>query len=161
MILDNAFTCPNGHEFRANAKIRARCPECGSKAIRNFASKPEPKVEPKPVVELKEPKEPTAGPVLLKAGKERMPAAKKPTTKAVVKKPATKSPTATKRTPAVKKPVTKTSVTGKTSGGTVTTKRVVGKIAPKVTGKPKRTAVARTMLGQRSYSDEMISKYGR
>jgi len=32
------FTCSNGHSFKANAKIRARCPECGITARRNFSS---------------------------------------------------------------------------------------------------------------------------
>lgn len=31
------FTCPNGHNFQAVAKLRARCPTCGSGTRRNFS----------------------------------------------------------------------------------------------------------------------------
>lgn len=32
------FTCPDGHKFKAIAKLRARCPDCGKMARRNFMS---------------------------------------------------------------------------------------------------------------------------
>jgi len=32
------FTCPNGHKFSAIAKLRARCPECGITARRDFTA---------------------------------------------------------------------------------------------------------------------------
>ena len=63
MALSNSFTCPNGHKFQANAKIRARCPECGSMARRAFGTKEEPKPKEEPVVETEpKPKEEPAEP---------------------------------------------------------------------------------------------------
>lgn len=43
MPLSTPFTCPKGHSFTANAKLRARCPECGTMARKSFnSSKGEP-----------------------------------------------------------------------------------------------------------------------
>lgn len=39
MVLSNEFTCPNNHKFVANAKLRARCPECGQMARRPFGER--------------------------------------------------------------------------------------------------------------------------
>lgn len=86
----NSFKCQNGHEFEANAKLRTRCPECGVMTKRSFAQKvekpepppakepePEPqKTEPEPAPEPKKTEPPK--PVLIRQGKTRMPAAKKP-----------------------------------------------------------------------------------
>jgi hypothetical protein len=38
MAESNEFTCPNKHPFKAVAKLRARCPNCGLMARRNFNS---------------------------------------------------------------------------------------------------------------------------
>lgn len=79
-ILENSFTCPKGHSFTANAKLRTRCPSCGTMTKRSFKedTPPEPK-EPvatstEPVVEKPKPSKPK-GPVLIKAGKAREPRA--------------------------------------------------------------------------------------
>jgi hypothetical protein len=88
-IFLNDFRCANGHEFQANAKLRARCPECGVSTKRSFDVKPlvekiETVVEekPKPVAVAKV----TPGPVLVRQGRPRM-AVKKPP---VAKKPSPK-----------------------------------------------------------------------
>lgn len=77
-ILENAFTCSNGHSFTANAKIRARCPECGVTARRNF-TKTEAKVVETPKIDptitttpKAEPKVVVKRPVLLKQGRPRV-----------------------------------------------------------------------------------------
>lgn len=36
MVLETPFTCTNGHNFTANAKLRAKCPECGVLVRRKF-----------------------------------------------------------------------------------------------------------------------------
>lgn len=36
MPITNDFTCPTGHKFSAVAKLRARCPDCGLMARREF-----------------------------------------------------------------------------------------------------------------------------
>lgn len=81
MVLSNSFTCPNSHKFQANAKLRARCPECGAMARKAFGSKEEskpkeveePKVEPtadvKPKEEVTPPPEPTKKVRVLRQGK--------------------------------------------------------------------------------------------
>lgn len=38
MPISNSFTCPSGHTFNAVAKLRARCPDCGLMARREFST---------------------------------------------------------------------------------------------------------------------------
>lgn len=151
--LDTEFHCSNGHTFRANAKLRARCPECGVGTKRGFdkvvaavVDKPEePKVEPKV-----EPKKVIAGPVLIRQGRPRMPAKK----------------AAAHAAPPKKLPAKRTILGSKASGGLVSRHRVtkVG-IRPRVTGKPPKTAAARGIAaGNREvttlYWHGVASKYG-
>lgn len=44
MPISYEFTCPDGHNFSAVAKIRARCPECGKMSRRIYQSKEPTKV---------------------------------------------------------------------------------------------------------------------
>ena len=136
-ILDNGFTCPNGHSFRANAKLRTRCSECGTLARRDFTQveieKPKPEEEKK--VETK--KEPEKKPVLLRQGRPRMPKS-------------------------VAKP--KPPVKGKVSGGLVKRHRVVGKAAPGITKLPRKTNRARITEtargGDKPYWKQVAERYG-
>lgn len=157
-ITMNTFKCSNGHSFEANAKLRTRCPECGVMTKRSFVAalpatdpkpepvikeeslKPEPKVEP---VIKTEPKKP----VLIRRGRERMVTR----TKAPVKheKPL---------------PPKKTLVGSKVAGGLVRTKTVRTRgTLPRITGKPKKTAVARTVAGheeRKPFWHSVADKYG-
>ena len=149
-ILNNAFTCSNGHSFEANAKIRARCPECGVTARRDFKAikptvDPEPKMEPKPVVKL-EPKVSVKKPILLQQGRPRVMPAKK----TVVKKPTVKP----KLLP------------GKSvSSGLVKTHRISARgTIPTITKRPIKTAPARSIREHgsktRPYWHDVAEKYG-
>lgn len=137
-ILDNGFTCPNGHSFRANAKLRTRCSECGTLARRDFAKvedeKPKPEEE-KNVEAKKEPKE-QKKPVLLRQGRPRMP-------KNVAKG---------------------TTIPKKVSGGLVKRHRVVGKAAPGITKLPRKTNRARITEtargGDKPYWKQVAERYG-
>ena len=140
-ILDNGFTCPNGHSFRANAKLRTRCSECGTLARRDFAKVEDEK--PKPIedkkVEAKETKEPKEQkkPVLLRQGRPRMPKS-------------------------IAKP--KPPVKGKVSGGLVKRHRVIGKAAPGITKLPRKTNRARITEtargGDKPYWKQVAERYG-
>jgi len=154
-ILNNAFTCSNGHSFEANAKLRARCPECGVTARRDFKATIvpkviEPKVEPKTEPKT-EPKVAVKRPILLQQGRPReMP----------VKKTAAKKPT-------IKKPHVKPSLisSSKASSGLVKTKRITTRGAmPTITKRPSKTAPARGIKehGSRTqpYWHEVVQKYG-
>lgn len=151
-IFDNEFTCPNGHTFKANAKLRTRCPECGSVAKMDFTK---PKEEPKePKVEPKEPETKpketeSKKPVLVRQGRPRiMPKSPEPKAKNTMKKPSVK----------VKKPSV-----GKTVSGLVKTKRIsVAGSTPTVRKPPKRTAIARHIStpGKESFLDSVVRRYG-
>lgn len=162
-MLETAFTCPNGHNFTANAKLRARCTECGALARRSFqqdASKkpvetngPEDKL---PVVHKEH--KPLKSLVLLRQGKT-MPrkAAPKPP---VAKKPVSKVP--------VKKPIAKTvaTVKGKAASGLVGVSKVRRGVTPTIRRPVKRTAPARHVTGEgrksgfSGYVSEMMRKAG-
>ncbi len=125
--LNSAFTCTAGHSFEANAKLRARCPECGVTARRNFDLKPvPPKIDPIPpkIVKVGEPKKP----VLLKQGRPRLVRSVEP------------------KKPAVAKRSVKSMVGAKVAGGLLTSKRIKSKgVMPTITRKPVKTAIARTI----------------
>jgi len=128
----NSFKCANGHEFEANAKLRARCPECGLSTKRSFEAlvkKATDKLEDHPPVVKPEPKQ-VAGPVLIRQGRPRM----------VVKKSA---PVAKPKPPVKAKP-RGTTIIGSHSAGLVKSHTIKRRgVRPAVTGKPPKTAIAR------------------
>jgi len=158
-LLDNEFTCPNKHVFKANAKIRARCPQCGQMARRDFTLDP-------PKVDLtKEPKKPVERTTLIRQG--RPPRMTKASTR--FKKP-TKSPakTVAKAKSALPKTLRKTAVpaTRASASGLIRHRTLKGKVTPTIKRPPSKTAVARHVSEGRpqrhgSYFDEVIDKYGR
>ncbi len=158
-MFDNEFACPKGHKFRANAKLRARCPEHGLLARRGFEERtitePEPVVTDGESTETPEPKKP----VLLRQGRPRLMVKKAstPVPKKAVKNVA-KAVTAKKKASA--RSVTKP--TGKVSAGIVKTHRIVGRVTPSVSRKPKRTAIARhiKLPSQRSFTDSVMERFG-
>lgn len=137
-IYDYEFKCPNGHTFRANAKLRTRCPECGIRANRTFSkeeSKPaSTESTEEPITEV--PKKVVAKTVeVLRQGRERMPAKKAPV------KPAPK-----KAVTAPKKAVTPVGVKNsiqRNANGLVKNTRVPKGQSPIVRKRPKQMAVAR------------------
>lgn len=148
-ILQTSFTCPNNHSFIANAKLRARCPECGNLARKDFTAKPEqPHASTKPI----------DGPVLLRQGKSMPKRVSKPVAKTIAKR-ATEAPhTIASRARAVNR------APAKVSGGTVKMHTGVPKgTLPKVKKAPGKTAVARHVQGEQhrgSYMDDMIARSG-
>jgi len=151
-ILNNQFTCSNGHSFEANAKIRARCPECGVTARRKFETalpKP-PEIKPEPTH-----KAPTVlKPILLKQGRPRVMPARKTTAS---RKPAVKP---SRKTPVV------SAIKGKVAGGLVKSKRITTKgVMPTIRQRPIKTAPARTIKGEGSprsskrFADEVFEKF--
>lgn len=150
-ILDFPFKCPNGHSFRANAKIRARCPECTAMSKRDNAA-PTP-VDDKPTEEPKvdKPKEPESRvkPTLVRRGRPRITMA-----------PPVKS---SKSTKTVKSKLSnlKPKTVSKTASGIVRTHRVTSG-NPKVTRPPKRTAIARHIQTPRKESiiDSVMRRFG-
>lgn len=155
MVLDNSFTCSNGHTFSANAKIRARCPECGVTAKRDFkALIPAPKIDP-PTPEIKkveaktEPIVVVKKPVLLKQGRPRI------------------MPRNTKPPVVSKRPVKPSLVGGKVAGGLVKSKRVkTPGTMPTIRARPIKTAPARGVKehgasrSSKPFWHEVAEKYG-
>lgn len=158
-MLNNSFTCSNGHTFEANAKLRARCPECGLLA-RRFG-KAEPKQEPvvtkpKEVVHSVKPKVHKA--TLLRAGRPRLP---KPV---IEKEPIVpKRKVVARKSPskAVVKPATKLTP-GRASAGLVKVHKVKRIATPTVNRRPKRTAIARHITTNRkeSFLDRVMTRFG-
>lgn len=164
MKYDNEFTCPEGHTFRANAKLHARCSECGKMARRAFATKET--ITTPEVVETGDAsssvtpasttKEDSGGLQLIRRGKPKKVvsvATKKTLPKRVNGRfVSSKTPTTVKKTTQL---VTKKTV----SAGTKKKPTM-----PRVTKKPPRTAVARHVGGggskKLSYADEMMQNYG-
>jgi len=152
-MLDNPFTCANGHSFRANAKLRARCPQCGLMTKRDFkAVEPEPEAT-KPEAVKTEPTKPEAKPVakkpvLLKQGRPR----------AMPRKP----PVVSKRT--AKPPAL---VGGKVASGLVKSHKVKRPgTMPTIKGRPIKTAPARSVRAHgssrtsRPFWHDVAEKYG-
>lgn len=155
MLYDNEFNCSDGHTFRANAKLRARCPECGKMARRTYVKVEQPTSSgtegntPLPSVL---PKEDDNGVKLLRRGKPRTIMVAKKTTPSKGKNGRFLPKSNKKSFKAIKKEPTQL-VTKRT----VTTKKAM----PKVTRRPPRTAIARHIDGgQKSYADSMIEQYG-
>ena len=159
-ILDNSFTCTNGHSFTANAKVRARCPQCGALTRRDFT-----------VFTPKEPKEPKTTearkePLLVREGRPRIVSPKGPTKgvprstdKQVTLKKSVTTKKATTRKPvkSLAKPL------GKTASGIVKVSRIATKgQSPQVTRKPKRTAIARHIRvpQKESFMDSVVRRFG-
>lgn len=143
-ITMNTFHCPNGHTFEANAKLRARCPECGAGTKRGFDINPlvekiefkttgsAPEVKPKV-----EPTKPKTGPVLIRQGRPRMAAKKPAPTKPTIRKPAPK-------------PI------GAVSAGLVKSHTIKARgTMPTIKRRPVKTALARTVNAGR----EVVKPY--
>lgn len=163
MIYDNEFTCPSGHTFNANAKIRARCPECG-KMARRFTSKSTTKVvddtkpsdtDEKPVVDTKPVEDKPRKLEVVRVGKPRIMAAKPTVAK---KKKVTLAKDARGRFLPKAKSVAKKVV--KKPSLVKTVKVNAKNVTPKVKRPPSRTAIARHIAAPKSYIDEMIERYG-
>lgn len=154
-ILQTPFTCPNGHKFSANAKLRARCPECGSQARREFEQHKTAHTDPTPI----EPKHKVKSPVLLRAGKPRQ-QTRKPVVSVEPPKPEPPKPE-----PVVRKPRVAAKTTGRVSNGLVRTSQVKGKITPTIRGRPKRTSVSKvTQAGairKKPYWHEVAEKFAK
>lgn len=161
-MLDNSFTCSNGHTFKANAKIRARCPDCGVTAKRDFKAlipDPAPKIDPVEPVVVKvdpkpnDPKPEPKKPVLLKQGRPRpVMAARKTSAKPPVKKPAVKSNLVSG---------------GKAASGLVTSHRIKSRgTMPTIKARPIKTAPARGVKDHGSsrstkpFWHDVADKYG-
>lgn len=165
-LLDNTFVCSNGHRFNANAKIRARCPECGLLTKRSFT---EPKTDDKPVAPKPAAKSSIKHTVMLRQGTPRM---ARPKSKPVVSaKPKVEpKPEPVKAEPkvmpkkTVSKPKATISKTKPVAGGLVKTQRIHGTAIPTIKRKPAKTAVARHIEGRSSrktsYTDSMIGRFG-
>jgi hypothetical protein len=165
---DYEFKCPDGHSFNANAKVRARCPDCGKIGRRTYAPKlAETEITsslpageggssstaelepPKPVVKLLRRGKPKANTVM--AVKKTTPPKGKDG-KFLPRKKTGKTYTAAKKS-------TSALGTNKLVKKTVVPK---GKNAmPKVKRPPNRTAIARHIAAPKSYTDEMIERYGK
>lgn len=145
------FTCPNGHGFSANAKLRARCPECGAMA-RKFGPKPDLKPDVKPEPEPEPDNKPDNDPE------------PEPKVKAEPEPPVKKTPKIIRRGKTrehrvVAKPAAKTVVTK--TRGIIKHKKVSGKTAPVVRGKPRGSKEHKvTATGQnRPYWHDVSDKY--
>lgn len=153
MATTYGFTCPQGHKFDAVAKLRARCPECGQTARRNFSIQSEPPTPPisSPSSHKVVTRKGTGNglksgltstketPPDLKPGEKNPNDSKEPTVKS---EPSTKKPVVIRQgmkrqmPRTVKKPATVTAPKAKASGPV---KRVVARVGhtPTVTRPPK------------------------
>ena len=158
-ILETPFTCPNGHSFTANAKLRATCPDCGAMARKSFTPKTEKK--PEPVIAKKDVTQgrKTGTAVLLRRGRPRM--ALKPKEEPVVPKRSVASKTKTTRKVIASSKAKVTKSTGpRVAAGIVKTHRLKGTVTPRVNRPPKRTAIARHIAQPTSFFDSVIQRYG-
>ena len=161
-VMDNTFACANGHHFRANAKIRARCPECGAMSRRDFNSATSSSTEEKPTVKQHEP---LIEPKILRQGRTRMPEKKSRTPAqlandkrlaAMHRKATSNANTRSSNSSALKPRV---------ANGLVKTRKISTPTIPSVTRKPKRTAVAGQLKSlpspkSKSYMDKVIDTFG-
>lgn len=154
-ILDNTFTCHNGHIFTANAKVRARCPKCGDLTRRDFAVKV-PEVLKTPNDNGDDTPVPRKAPLLVREGRPRFVPAK-PTTP--TKKVETKKAPIAKKRAVVKTPV---KALGKTANGIVKTHKITRTVLPTVSRKLKKTAVARHVRipKKESLMDSVMRRFG-
>jgi len=158
-ILATAFTCPNGHSFTANAKLRARCPTCGAVAKREFkAEAPKPDVKPEPTPE---PKKPTRlkGPRLVKQGNPNRPPRVRRTRSLAdtIREAKDNAAVAKTRTPKGPKPVTKI------AKGLVTKRRVARNVTPKAGARPPKTSISKVTKygagGNEPYWEKVKSRF--
>lgn len=151
------FTCPNGHHFDAVAKLRARCPDCGETARRDF--KPN-KAVVTPVKELTDTvttpvvkKTTITTPVLIRQGRARK--------EALVISTPRKPPVVAKKPIVPKKPIR---TAGRVSAGLVKKHRITRRGSmPVVNQRPVKTAIARGIKGHeytRPFWHEVADKYG-
>lgn len=151
MALSTPFTCPNGHSFTANAKLRARCPECGTMARKSFGSikdpKPEPHEEPETDPQENPPKEP------VKESKPQIKVLRQGRTR---EKKAPVRMARPKEKPVARKPVI--------TGGIIKKKRLVKSEIPNVRAKPhgnREHKVAATIGKDKPYWHQVAEKYWR
>lgn len=158
-VMDNPFLCGNGHHFRANAKVRARCPECGAMSRRNFDAAPtteEKPTENKQHVPLTEPK-------ILRQGRTRMPEkkARTPAQLANDKRLAAMH----KKAAGNARPSNSSALKPRVANGLVKTRRISRPVVPTVNRRPKRTAVAGQLKSlpspkSKSFMDQVIDTFG-
>jgi len=155
-ILDNEFTCPNGHKFNANAKVRARCPECGTLTKRFGRQALPPQNTDTPVASDPIAAVSTATVTLLRKGKRSMAPAKTPPAKKPIRKG---GPPKGVIPPQFRKNVASRTTSKPVTTGVVRAHPGVRKAAPQITKRPKRTAVARvTKAGNGGSANEPIWK---
>lgn len=163
----NQFRCTNGHSFEANAKLRARCPECGVSTKRSFDSlvdkasaalEHKTDSEKKPIEHVEHVVTPSKhkGPVLVRQGRPRM-AIKKATT---VKKPEVKASMKPKH-----KVVSHAPIGSKVSAGLVKSHTIKRRgVVPGIVRRPSKTAVARSGIQgheqRKPYWYDVADKYG-
>ncbi len=169
-VMDNPFLCSNGHPFRANAKIRARCPQCGAMARRDFKgdTKPPATTEEGQTPEPKnERHKPIEHPVILRQGRTPM-VAKKPRTPAQLAND--KRLSAMRKKAASAKPTTHSAThksigSGRVANGLVQTRRITKPVIPTVNKRPQRTAVAGQLkklpaVKPKRFMDQVIERFG-
>lgn len=162
-IMDNPFACPNGHSFRANAKIRARCPKCGATARRDFKESTEtPATEGEHTESARTEHKPISSPVILRQGRTPV-VAKKTRTPAQLANDKRLSEMRKGASNIVKKP--RAVPTTRVANGLVKARRVTKPSIPTVNKRPKRTAVAgqlrNTPVGKsKSFMDQVIDTFG-
>lgn len=149
MALSTPFTCPNGHAFTANAKLRTRCPECGAMARRTFETKntPDPKTEPETPEVPPTPENPP-----------KPPEPKKPVVKVLRRG---RSSSTLEKKPTKKMPKAVVPVVAK-KNGIVSHKKLKKAVVPSVRGKPKGNRehkVAATVGENRPYWHDVAEKY--
>lgn len=126
----NDFTCPNGHPFKAIAKLRARCPECGVMARRSFGgSKSETPEAPKPPESRREPETPTGHEEDNSPPEETKGDSPPPKEVKVLRRGRTREHKQVAKKAAPLKSIK--------THGIVTHKKVAGRVAPIVKGKPR------------------------
>jgi hypothetical protein len=156
MVLETPFTCGNGHSFIANAKLRAKCPDCGVLARRKFVVET-PTTTTTETVKSESPIETIKKPLrqlkLIRKGQGRtMPARAK-----------TKPAPATKVQAKIKTPMK----AGRAAHGLIKTSSVHRGVTPTIKKPPKKMAVARVTQVNRasprgvgsSYQDQIKAKY--
>lgn len=161
-VMDNPFTCTNGHSFRANAKVRARCPDCGAMARRDFKEAAKPATEGKEPETKTDPNKKLEHPVILRQGK----------TPVVTHKPRSAAQLANdKRLSELRKQHAKpktsrsSALNPRVANGLVKTRRVTRPSIPTVNKRPRRTAVAGQLKNfpgskSKSFMDQVIDTFG-
>lgn len=145
------FTCSNGHNFVANAKLRTKCPECGVMVRRTFQKDDTPQSSETPVIVSADPKPKLSGPVLVRQGKS-MPKTVAKTTKTIAKPKV--NPKASLKAPT------------KIAAGLVKTSKVSKGVTPVVKRRPQRSAVSKISANaggqqvRKSYFRDVMERFG-